>query len=182
MVNLLPEITQQKLSALYWTRLAALALFLLSLAGIIGVAGLLPSYFIASAEADAAAHSLAASQQALQLGEKGGAPGTLALWTERVALLKDYPRPPLAASALSTLTAGLPPGVTFSKIVLTPEDGAHGTISLSGKAATRDALLAFVKELQGKSAFSGVSVPVADLATETDVPFSLSFSFSLPHS
>jgi len=182
MVNLLPEKIQRSLTRTYYARLLSLSIFFAALAVFASAAFLVPSYLRATAEADATTRTLQASQQALNLGAKGGTAGEFSVLTERVAILKTYMRPPEVADVLSLLTRQVPKGVSVSKITITPGDDGAGSLSLTGKADTRTDLLAYVAVLQGISAFKDVSVPVEALASEVNVDFTLSFSFDTSHS
>ncbi|MEN9621809.1 MAG: hypothetical protein RLZZ67_243 [Candidatus Parcubacteria bacterium] len=51
--------------------------------------------------------------------------------------------------------------------------GKAGTISISGVASSRDALVSFSKRLQGEPSFSKINLPVGALARNKDIPFSL---------
>jgi hypothetical protein len=179
MVNFITEKSQRILTLRYYQRLFAVSAFLLGSAALSGAAFLLPSYFLARLQADQAANFLDASQKAVNAGSAGGAPGILAVFSERVAIMKTYVRDPVTSRILSTMTVEPTNGVSLNKIEITPSEGGKGTVSLSGIAATRESLLAFVQKLQNKNIFSGVSLPVSDLASGSQIPFSLSFSYSL---
>jgi hypothetical protein len=179
MVNLLSPQAQRTLVSRYYARFMAACAFLAAAGVLSGAALLLPSYLLANGEADAAHRFLEASQQAVALGSQGGAPGIVAVLAERVGIMRTYAHPPATARILSAVTAGGSPGISITKITVTPSDAVKGQVELTGKAATRNALLSFVQKLQGRSLFSGVTLPVSDLATGTDVPFTLSFPYSL---
>ncbi len=179
-VNLLPEKTKQKLRTLYYARLLSVVAFILAVGVAMSATLLLPSYLLARAEADAAARYLAASQQSLDLRAQSGATAMLALLSERIRILTTYLRSAAVAPVFSALSLHLPKGVVLSTIDITTAEGGRGTVSVSGKADTRDGLLSYVSALQGIALFQGVSVPVSDLAAQANVPFTLSFSFTLP--
>ncbi|MBV9349529.1 MAG: PilN domain-containing protein [Patescibacteria group bacterium] len=177
MVNLLPYKARRSLSFLYYARFGTVLLAALAIAVLASAALLVPSYLRATAEADAAARYLSASQKA-DAGNALGANSGLALISEEADILKTYPRSPEVAEALSLVTAQLPKGVTLNNIAITPGD-AGGTMALSGIAVDRESLLSFVSALQKISAFSAVAVPVSALAGESNVPFTLTFPFTL---
>ncbi|MDO8523792.1 MAG: hypothetical protein Q7R74_01025 [bacterium] len=181
-VNLLPDTTKRKFAALYYTRLFSIFIFLIALGVAMSGALLVPSYLLANAQADAAERYLAASQKSVNLGAQGGASGMFALLTERLSILTDYLRRSVTGPVLSALSGRLVKGVSVTKIAITLTGNGAGTVSVSGEAGTRDALLRFVASLQGAELFQRVSVPVSDLANEADIFFTLSFSFVLPRS
>lgn len=176
MVNLLPDDAQRKLAILYYARLSASAVFLLAFAVAAGAALLVPSYLLATAEADAAARSLSASQKTSSADD--AASQTLPALSERVSILKAYPRTAAVAGILSALTRALPASVVLNKTAMTfggNADAGGGTVSVSGTAGTRDALIAYAALLRGSALFGGIEVPVSELVAHTDIPFTLSF-------
>jgi hypothetical protein len=52
------------------------------------------------------------------------------------------------------------------------------TVVLQGKALTREGLIAFKKNLEQDKRFSGVELPISDLAKSKDIPFALRLSYS----
>jgi Tfp pilus assembly protein PilN len=178
MINLLPERIQHSLRTAYYARLAAVVVFLSALAVVAGAALLAPSYFLALAAENAAQSSLTASERSLAAG--GDSPGVaeIASVSEEVSLMKSYPSAPRVAAALSAVTADVPGGVSLSSIAMTPGGSGASELSVSGTASTRDQLLAFADSLKKDSRFSGVSVPLSQLVSGTNAPFSLSFSFT----
>ncbi|MDE2079159.1 MAG: hypothetical protein KGI73_02115 [Patescibacteria group bacterium] len=178
MVNLLPPTAKRVLAGTYYARLVAVVLFLLALG--IGMSALLlaPSYFLVENEAAAAHQFLLASEQAVKLGAKGGASGVLALTTERVQILKTYAWSPQVARVLSALSAARSAGITLVTVGVQEGADGTGTLSVAGTAATRNDLLAFVDALKNTSLFSNVAVPLSDLAAQSKIPFTLSFSYA----
>ena len=180
MINLLPDPAKHSLRMAYYERLAIVFCILAACAVFAGAALLAPSYFLARADANAAQNYLVASSQALTGGGTAGATQTLAQLSEQISLMKSYPRAPHVAEILSQVTNHLPVGVFLTRISVTPGSSGPDTISVSGVAQTRDELLAFADALKSLPAFSGVSVPLSQLAGETNVTFSLSFTSSQP--
>ena len=157
-------------------------MFLVACSTAVGAVLLVPSYFLARVDQNAAASALAASTQALAATGNGSDTDTVAQVSERVSLMKSYPRIPRVAAILSLITAAIPTGISISEISVTPNDSGSDAIVLSGTAGTRDDLLAFADTLKAASALSGVSVPLSQLAGEANIPFTLSFSFTSPQS
>jgi len=180
MVNLLPTQLQKRLTMLYFVRLLSAFLLLLSVSFFIGALFLIPAYFLASSDAKVQTAALSLTQEAVDKGENGGAAGTLAFYTERVSILKDYVHQPVVAQIFSTLTGNLPKGVSFNNIIVTPQSNTTGAITTAGVADTRDSLLTLVRALQGVSIFKGVSLPFSSLVSETNISFTLIFTYSLP--
>lgn len=177
MINLLPDSAKRSLRATYYARLATVGITILAFVVFAGAAALLPSYLLARADAMSAEVYLADSSHTAAASQRAADTETLNQLSEEVSLMKSYPRAPFVAQAFSALTQDVPSGVSLSAITLMPNDPAV-SVSISGVAGTRDELLAFANALQGDSSFSGVSVPLSELAGEANIPFSFSFSFT----
>ena len=66
-------------------------------------------------------------------------------------------------------------GILISSITI--KKGAEtGTISVEGKATSRDSLVAFSKSLQGEPSFTKVDLPVASLAKSKDLPWMITIT------
>lgn len=180
MINLLSERTQRSLRMAYYARFATVAALLCALAVFAGGALLAPSYFLAAVDEGAARDTLASSDRMLASESATGNEEVLAQAAEQVSLMKEYLRTPSIAAALSAFTARVPGGVVVSAVSVTPGAGGTDSVSLSGSAKTRNDLLSFADALRASSSLSGVSVPLSQLAGETDIKFTLSFSFA-PH-
>lgn len=177
MINLLSERTQHSLRMAYYARFATVVALLSALSIFAGAALVAPSYFLASVDEGAARDNLASSNRMLASENATGNEEVLAHAAEQVSLMKEYLRPPSVATALSALTSRIPAGIVVSNVSVTPGTGGTDSVSLSGSAKTRDNLLSFADALRASSSLSGVSVPLSQLAGETDIKFTLSFSF-----
>ncbi len=176
MVNILPKDAQNKLGTRYYLQLLSMVFFLVAVAFAAGAGLLAPSYLLARQEADGAKEYSTALQQALTLKQSAGAGAEMLALSEQLKLMKAYQANPAVAGALSALVAKLPKGVSITKIFILPPGTSDGKIGIEGRAKTRAELLAFVSDLQANALFKNVAVPVSDLAGDTDIPFSLTFS------
>jgi hypothetical protein len=75
---------------------------------------------------------------------------------------------------LVAFSALVPDGVTLNAVALDASRGARSTIS--GQAATRDALLAFKERLQGAPYVGEVELPLEHLLSRTDARFTLTMT------
>ncbi len=177
MVNLLPKPVRRKLTYGYYVRL--LATFFLSLAFVVGIGAglLLPSYYLARNESDASARYLEALEGTADIKNRGQIGRTVARFVEQIALLKRYDNEPVTAKMLAAVEAHLSKEVLVNAVQIDYDDSHSAIITLSGVAENRTALLSFAQELKGESVFAGVSVPVNQLAGDSDLLFSLEFNF-----
>ncbi len=180
MVNLLPPSTKRTLLREYYLRVFA-TFFLLSAVVMGAGAGLLlPSYYLARAESEEAVRYLDALQGTADLRARTQTGKSVQAFTEQVALLKEYGSRPFTAEMISRIQEHLSGDVSITTISVEYEAGDRGRISLGGSAKTRTALLTFAESLREELIFSGVSVPVGQLAGDSDLPYSLTFQFAKP--
>ncbi len=178
MVNLLPSTNQKKLRIRYFAKLATASLFLFTSVAVVGAALLVPAYVLSKNEVVATERYLDAAKKNPTL-QASGSLHEVAILKERISILNEYQGMATAGQVLARIEADVPPGVTLSGTSLTFTGKNTGTVSISGKASTRTALLSFEKTLTAERIFQGVAVPVGDLANDTNINFSLPFSFSI---
>jgi Tfp pilus assembly protein PilN len=177
MVNLLPTAHERSLKRDYYLRLISLVALMLSLVIFLGGLLLIPSYFLARASADASTRYVAALEETVGLRERSGVGATVATLAERVRILNEYAAAPVTPGIVTALIGAMPKGIALTSLSIT-RTSAGASVSINGSAASRDALLSFATALKDVHAFSGVALPVSQLASDKDIPFSLSFIFT----
>ncbi|MBY0539608.1 PilN domain-containing protein [Patescibacteria group bacterium] len=178
MVNILPHKTQNELKLMYYSRLFG-ALFLAgAFVMLVGAGVLIPAYFLAQEEADASKRYAEALSQTLSLSEGSSAGKTVTTLAEQLTLMRAYRAEPVLSRGLSAIVAGIPDDVSIRELGFKFTSTSEGDVIVTGNAETRSALIAFVDALKKEPLFKGVSVPVADLVSDTDLPFTLRFSIA----
>ena len=178
MVNLLSNTEQKKIRTLYRARLGATLLFLSAVILFAGGILLVPSYFLAHTVADAAAKDLQTSKESAASRAASGVEEKVAILSERAILLKEFERTPTATLLLSHIETDKPGEVGVNAISVDFSLPQGGQVTVSGKAKTREALIQFGKNLQEDRAFQGAAVPVSDLASGSNIDFSIHFTFT----
>ena len=179
-VNLIPREVQRSLALRYYMSLATMFFFLAAIAIGLGALLLVPSYLLAKNTVESSARYRAALEDTLGLKEKAGVTDAMSALGERVSVLASYDAAPRTALALAAVGRDLPEGVSVTKMSLQITDTGAGTITVAGVAKARGALVSFVDALRADPLFQSVSIPVNQLATDTDIPFSLSFALVKP--
>lgn len=179
MVNLLTTEDQTKLRVRYYTGLLSSFIFVLVAVCILGSALLIPSYFLAETQARSAVRALDASKESVGLYQSSGVVQQVSLLKERLKILKEYEGVQTAPLVLAELTAHVPDGVRINSISIINTGIGTGDITISGKSKTRAALISFGKRIEGVRMFKGASVPISNLVNETDIDFSIPFSFDV---
>ncbi len=179
-VNLLPPEEKRKLRLRYLLSLATLFFVLVALAVAAGAALLVPSYLVAKNAEESATRNLDSIEKILGLKEKAGANASVLELSERVGILGSYSYTPAVMPVLSAVGASLVKGASVRTVKIKETENGKGTVTISGVADTRAALLSFSNALKAERIFSGVSIPVEQLAHEADISFSLTFPYALP--
>lgn len=179
MVNLLTAQDQMKLRVRYYTGLLSSFIFVLVGVCVLGTALLVPSYFLAKAEAASAIRALEASKESVELYQSSGIVQQVSLLKERLKILKEYEGVQTVPLVLAALTTNVPSGVQINSTSILFTSAGAGTITISGKAKTRTALISFGKKIESVRIFKGASIPISNLVNETDIDFSVPFSFDV---
>jgi len=173
-MNLLPQKEKMENRREYFYRFSA------GLAGaavaslIIGGGLLLPSYLLSKAKQVELKANLVSLKNPRQAGGEE-APKILETAAKRVVFLSIRPILSLTAAA-EKITDKKPAGVKIKGFSYHPQekaDGISAAIALTGIAANREAIVAFVKALQTEQSFSSINVPVSNFAKDRDIEFSL---------
>lgn len=164
---------------MYHTRVVIVALFMCSLALLIGIGSLFPSYMTAYTEEQAqldAVRSLKDTKDA----------------TESARIQKELKADNAHLTVLETVAATVRPShiitrllevkgqVLISSLVITEMSSTTATVIIQGVAPTRESLVAFKTRLEGLSLDNKVDLPIAGFARSKDLPFSLKVLHHLP--
>ncbi|TAJ13983.1 hypothetical protein EPO56_02580 [Patescibacteria group bacterium] len=179
MVNLLPKQEQIKLRGLYYSRLVSAFLFVLAFVCLAGAVLLIPSYIVAKEKAENAVLKLqeANMQANKEVPIKNDI--ELGLLKERISILQEHNRQSAIPYVLSRALDGRPSNVHITSLTFIFKGDGEGSVTLAGKADSRNALISFAENLKKESAFAGATVPVSDLVQETNIQFSLPLQFNL---
>ncbi|GEM_PF-1470391 len=179
-VNLLPDAAKQSLTSGYYFSLATLLFFFIAVAALAGAAILAPSYLVAKSGEQSALQILDSTEKTLGLKEKNGANAGVLELVERVKILGAYEYRPAVMPVLSAIGTHVTKNISVRIVKMKKSESGKGTVTISGVAATRVALLAFVNALKTERIFTAVSIPVEQLAGESDIEFTLTFPFAIP--
>jgi hypothetical protein len=176
MINMLPIEERKRLRTAYRFRVAALASFIMAVCALIAVALLAPAYFITDIKRQTVIDRLK-SMDTSELDTKVGSLNSIISdINSRLTIFKD-PEETIVLSSDALL-----PVLQYTNDNLfvnsfsaerTPE-GAF-TISVSGVAKNRTALLSFERALRSVPSFSGVNVPISNFVRGEDILFTIEF-------
>ena len=176
--TLLPIPERKALRTEYRIRVLVVLCFMLSLAGLIGIAALFPAFVRASSEE----HSQFDTVASLQKDKKdSGVSQIEAELSADSALLKGLATAPQGAR-LSSVIEGLVGSrgtLQFTSLAVSRAAGGFSVV-IQGLAPTRDALLAFKSRLEAMAPGNKVTLPISELAKSADIQFSIQLTESLP--
>lgn len=175
--TLLSSAAKDVLNREYRNRALIVLCFMLSLAGLIGVASLIPAFIAVDSEARAATKGLASAGASVDAGASN-------IETDLVlenALLRDLATPVDGGrfSSIISSIASLRQNVRISSMSLSWVATTTANVVVSGMAPTRDSLISFKSRLESLVPSGKVDLPVSELAKSKDVDYSLQFSLPM---
>lgn len=174
MYKLLPEMAREKVGREYLLRRTVVMLAALVLVLVVAVVGLLPSYVLSKARQKEIA-SLSAGGESPDKSLETWVSG-LNLRLKTLAPKLDRDRP---AEIFADIIKERGSGVKLTDFSwIKSEKGTE--LSVSGVARDRQALLSFESRLQALGQFTGVSLPVSNLAKDRDIGFEVKLSLKQP--
>lgn len=175
----LPNKEQSILKRGYLIRLAVVAMFLLSVVGLIGIGSLFPAYvyvyteeqsqikIVDSLKKDKAGTNITSMQDELSADEK------------KVKTLTNASMSTLPSSLIERVIVARGQ-VRITSIILNDISTTTAIITLGGIAPTRESLVAFKSKLENLSIGNKVDLPISGFAKSKDIPFSLKVTHILP--
>lgn len=176
MINLIPKDRKKLMVRGFYSRLATLFLFMLSLAVFVGSIALLPAYFISSVKKSASDFKLEnqknekvplSNEQALT--EIKDINSKLSI-VENAEKNKFLPSEKVVDEILSKKTSN----IKITQILYNNDATQDKKINILGTASSRQALLSFEETLMNDPAFKNVNLPISSFVKDSDIQFNLS--------
>ena len=176
--NLIPEEEQKKMRAIYRLRLLSIALLVCGVAGFFAVVTLLPSLFVVKVKHNAVVLEVAVLEEkkdGTDIAEVSKALEELSIQTAFLGKQKNTKE---VAAALASIIALAPQGILLNRFTYSfAQDTEVKNISLSGVADTRERLVLFARALEEVEWIDKVVVPLANLAGNHNIAFSITITF-----
>lgn len=176
MINLIPSDAVRIVRKEYIARVLCVWAIILAFSFGASAFTLLPTYVLVAGQLRVtdAASAVEENAHAMATEELASAQAI----AERLRVTRDA----IAASAILThIEAALTPQITLRSLMVSP-DGVASQIQVVGSAVNREALQRFTGSLKADPFFENASVPVSDLARETDLSFTLTLVLAAPAS
>ncbi len=176
MYTLIPEQSAAYLKKEYRIRVFILALLFMSLGVWIGIVTLFPSYVISVTQEKRALAEAGTVEQTARSASTTAAIAQIGAANSAVTTLQKSQDTLMISSIIEDISSRRVPGVTITDFEISRSGAAGTVIVIQGKAASRDALVSFKNNLASDSRFSKVDLPVGDLASDTNISFSISIT------
>jgi len=179
LTNLLPPERQRALARNYYLRLGVVGVVLVNILVLASAVMLIPTYVFLMKSAAAKETRLAIVESALSSANEKEISARLTALTANATILTTLSTTPSVSVVVRSILGVARPGVTLSNFVYTP--GAKkksGTLTISGIAATRDALRNYQLALQSTPSILSATLPVSAYAKDTNIDFSIALTIS----
>jgi len=177
MINLLPPEGHKALKREYILRMGAALSFLFGLVFLLLGAALIPTYVLVEAQISASLFEVTREQDeenAFQKARQDVKETELILEQIKTTQSRLF-----ISVVVDEVRKRTPPNITFSRFfVAESPEGAVDKIQIQGTAPTREALAQLRIALENSPLFSKAEVPIADLARDIDLPFSITVTIT----
>ncbi len=162
----------------YRLRTAILLLFFISGAVWVGIVTLFPSYILSSTQEKKASIEAGKIDMNRQAHGSGQLAAVIRDANARISLVSSTQDTVSLSSIVEDIATLRSSGITLNTINLTRagSGSTKSTVTVTGNATTRDALVTFKKSLEADPRFAKVFLPVASLAQDTNINFTMSIN------
>lgn len=174
MRNLLSQKDKKILLSEYKTRVSIVVIIFLFFTILAGVVQLIPSYLISESKERAAQELSSIIKESVAKREKDVSVIVLLETKEKLKLLAFDENNVSLAAIFKKIIKNKPNGVNINGIFYNKSQTGKGTdILITGEADAREPLLEFKKLLGIETLFTGVMLPVSNLASDSEIKFSI---------
>lgn len=175
MINLIPPEAEKVAKHEYILRVGGILAFLLSAVLLIFTIALVPTYVLISAQIDT---SIQQTEDAGLDEEFKKADAEVVLTKAFIDHIRTKEQRVQPSVIIESITDAVPPGISLGLFVTKQNEktGVIEKIDLQGIASTRELLAQFKSAVEEASLFVKAEVPIADLARDTNLPFTMSIT------
>lgn len=181
LTNLLPPERLRALRRDYFVRLGIVGVFLVIILTLAAAILLLPTFVLLTTNESAAKIHLASIESSLSSSDDAALSAKLAALSNSAASLSALANTRSVSMTVRTILAVPSPGVTLSHLEYssaTDTNNNPNTLTISGIAATRDALRSYQLALQGSSFVHSADLPVSAYAKDTNITFTITVTLA----
>lgn len=176
MINLIPPKARKQITQEYWARVVSVWLFLASTAGLVTVLLAVPVYFLVGNINSALSGQFEeVKEEQREYEEVAGEVKEIDALVDAVSKGKDVTPFTDLLSALDDIAGS---DIDLTQVVWTKNVKDGSRLSLVGIADTRGGLSGFVTGLNEHAFFEDADLPIANLAKDQDIRFSMTVTLS----
>ncbi len=174
MINLIPPEAKKNITLEYWVRVGSVWALLLAFALACASFIFLPVYVLISSQVDAYTES-ANSASAKIASYENVTTGLVRASQEARTVMAGANFTPVS-EYMSIINAAQGNNITITNVSMSRAEEGIAPIQLSGVALDRQSLAAFRDRLLNEEQFSAVELPIANLAKDKDISFSITIT------
>jgi len=174
-INILPDKEKKILHREYWMRFFTMVLHLITLAGVVSILLLFPSYFISKSEENLVEEKLEMFNKEnpnLTNNNMNKIIGDINSKLESFDKAKNSYQ--VGDDVLGNILTSRTEGISFSQILFNKKIADSSILEIHGIASNRDSLRNFKTVLDNNPSFSKVDLPVSNFLEKTNLPFTIS--------
>jgi hypothetical protein len=177
--NLMPPERQRSLSRDYTIRLSVLALWFIATLAVVAGILTIPTYVYLTHSAEAKQTQLTAIEAKSSATNEANLTTRLAALSHSAEALSKLGKSASVSSIIRTALAIPRSGIAISGLAYTPLTGkTPSSLTITGTAATRDALRNYQIAIQNTSFAKAADLPVSAYAKDSNIPFSISITLN----
>src|SRR3989338_2300163 len=174
MHNLLPEKNKRRIKSEYRLRLTVLFFFGSALSGIVLAAAMLPSYISMQSREEAVVGEYLMAKNSTSAMDEEDLARISEETNEKILSLKSFALGATVSNYVDTVFDIENPGINITGFTFVGRQNEEkADIVVEGVASSRDALVLFKSNLEKQPIFGAVSLPVSNLAKQTDINFNI---------
>lgn len=177
--SFLPNSEQDKLKRGYRVHVTIVALFLLSVVGLIGLGSLFPAFISVYTEEQMQLNTVASLKGSKDTDESTLIQKKLQTDSSMITTLSQVAGTVRPSAIVMRMIETRGP-VKISSIVLTEVSSTTAIAVIQGVAPTRESLVSFKTRLESLTPGNKVELPISGFARSKDLPFSLRITHKLP--
>jgi hypothetical protein len=172
MTNLLPQKAKKQIVVEYWVRMVSVWIILWSVTLLVSSIVLWPTYVLIVGSNEAYAESVVDATERTAAYDEIVDKLNRANQQAQAVLVAD--QAPLLSDIWSTIKQEVGSSVTLDSFTITRDSTGIATVRVSGESPDRQSLAVFRDRLEAVVFITAVDLPIANLAQNQDIEFSLS--------
>jgi hypothetical protein len=174
--TLIPTTLRKSLHHEYHLRAGVAFLFMFSMAWVVGIVSLLPSFVHVMTEKNVADSTLQSLKKASDANTSASAGNGITKQANALALFNDQSKGKTSYSSVIGSIVNVRGDVGFTSISVSRTGTTTVIVTVQGTAPSRDSLMAFKGRLESTVNGNKVDLPVSELAKSKDLQFSLTIT------